>query len=234
MSLQRNFLEIILKLKEKRRSLISNRVVTNLIAHYGGSTGHNLDLGKKNDLGYGFLHYALITNFKPKNVLCIGSGQGFIPAICALACKNNKTGHVDFVDAGFDKDNPNSWGGTGFWKKVDPEKHFGFYDLHRWLDTYVMKSADFQKMGTRKKWQYIYLDADHSYKGIKNDFSLFWPRLEKGGLVVFHDVLLKKHPEKLKFGVWKFWKELKNKNKITIPYTIPWGTPSGLGIIQKT
>jgi hypothetical protein len=41
---------------------------------------------------------------RPKRVLCVGSRYGYIPAICAYACKENNYGVVDFVDAGFDED----------------------------------------------------------------------------------------------------------------------------------
>ena len=212
--------------------LFSPRVAKKLIKYYGGNSGHNLDWSR-GELGYGLIHYALISNLRPKRVLCIGSTKGFIPAICALSCKDNKKGHVDFVDAGYDKRHPNHWGGIGFWKKVDTKKHFKYLGLSHWITTHVMTSEEFASMGAERIWQYIYIDADHSYRGVKKDYKLFWPRLEKGGFMVFHDVLLKKHPKHKNFGVWKFWQELPNDNKITIPFTHSKVLPSGLGILQK-
>jgi hypothetical protein len=219
-------------IQKRRSSLISPRVSKKLLNLFGGNAGHNLDPDNYT-LGYGLFHYAFITNTKPSRVLCIGSEKGFIPAICALACKETGKGHVDFVDAGYNKNHPDSWGGTGFWKNVNPEKHFSQIGLSTWITTHVMKSEEFAHMGSGRSWQYIYIDANHSYKGVKKDFSIFWPKLDKGGYMVFHDVLLKNHPVKTGFGVWKFWKELKNRNKITIPYKIPGAIPSGLGILQK-
>jgi hypothetical protein len=32
-----------------------------------------------------------------------------------------------------------------------------------------------------------YIDADHSYEGARADIDSFWPKLVKGGLMVFHD-----------------------------------------------
>lgn len=231
-SIPRLILEFIWRLQDKRNSLLSHRVSRRLIEKYGGNSGHNFEedgIG----LGYGLIHYALITNLRPKKVLCIGSTKGFIPAVCALSCKENKKGHVDFVDAGYDKSHPKHWGGIGFWKKVSPKKHFSFSDLSSWITTYVMTSEQFARLGIKRKWQYIYIDADHSYEGVKKDYKLYWPRLDKKGFMVFHDVLLKKHPEHKNFGVWRFWKELDEKNKITIPYTHSKVLPSGLGILQK-
>lgn len=203
------------------------------IAHYGGNGGHNLNEGR-GELGYALFHYAMISNLRPKRVLCVGSGKGFIPAICALACKDNNQGHVDFVDAGYDETNPNNWGGTGFWKSVDPKKHFSYLGLSEWITTHVTTSENFAK-GSHHRWQYIYIDADHSYEGVKKDYQLFWPRFEKGGFMTFHDVLLRHHtdPKSNHFGVWRFWKELAYRGKITLPFTHSSILPSGLGILQK-
>lgn len=231
-SIPRKILEAIWSFQDSRNSLFSRRVGKKLIEKYGGNAGHNLAEDEAG-LGYGFIHYALIVNLKPTRILCIGSSKGFIPAICALACKEIKKGHVDFVDAGYDESDPDSWGGTGFWKQIDPKSHFSYPALSSWITTHVLTSEQFLKMGTKRTWQYIYIDANHSYDGVKKDYELFWPRLEKKGFMIFHDVLLKKHPKHKNFGVWKFWKELPNDNKITMPYTHSDKLPSGLGILQK-
>ena len=76
------------------------------------------------NLGFGFLHAGFINTLKPERVLCVGSRQGYIPAVCALACKYNHYGHVDFVDAGYDAGEPDNWGGTGFWKKRSARAFF--------------------------------------------------------------------------------------------------------------
>lgn len=223
--------KIFLKIEKERSSLISPSISKRLIEHFGGNIGHNYR-DHEMSLGYGLIHYALIRNTRPKRILCIGSKKGFIPAICALACKNGNYGHVDFVDAGYDKNNPNHWGGVGFWKKVNPNIHFTTLNLSSRITTHITASEKFAKK-TKKMWSYIYIDADHSYKGVKKDFNLFWPRLEEKGLISFHDVLLKEHPEHDNFGVWRFWNEINNIPKITIPYTVKGAIPSGLGILQK-
>lgn len=215
------------KLFGQNRSIFYNRAVTRkIITHFGADDGQNIDLLTGN-LGYGFIHYSFIVNTKPERILCIGSRKGYIPAICALACQENGFGHVDFVDAGYDQDNPNHWTGIGWWKKINPKKHFSFLDINNWLTTYVMTTKEFAKK-YKYNYQYIYIDGDHSYKGVKIDYDLFWPRLNKNSLMSFHDVVVKKDIGLPPFGVWKFLKEIKN-NKIILPMP----KNSGLGIIQK-
>jgi hypothetical protein len=210
------------------RSIIFNRAITKrIIDYYDGDEGHMTDRSTGN-MGFGFIHYALILNLKPKNVLCIGSRKGFVPSICALACQENGFGQVDFVDAGYGSEDKNHWTGVALWKEKDPSEHFSFLDAHKSIKTHVTTSQSFSQK-TKRTYQYIYIDGDHSYKGAKTDYKLFWPRLEKGGLMVFHDVTVKRMPklDVPEFGVWKFWNEKKG-NKITIPLPC-----SGLGILQK-
>ena len=217
------------KLFGKNRSIFFNRPITRkILDHYGGDSAHRVDHLYGN-LGYGFIHYSFIVSQKPKRILCIGSRKGYIPAICALACQENGFGHVDFVDAGYDKDEEdekNHWAGVGWWKKVDLKKHFSFLDVGKWLTTYVITTKEFASK-YKHQYQYIYVDGDHSYKGVETDYKLFWKKLDKNGLMLFHDITIKYDPTLPPFGVWKFWDKLKG-NKITLPFS-----GSGLGIIQK-
>lgn len=213
------------------QGLFSRSIGKKILSHFGGNAGHNLN-EHQGELGYGLIHYALIANCRPERVLCIGSMKGFIPAICALACKDNQRGHVDFVDAGLGREDPNHWGGVGFWKRVNPTQHFSLLGISSWLTTHVMTSEEFVRH-RNGPWDYMYIDADHSYEGVKRDYRLYWPRLSRGGFMTFHDVLLKEHPEHANFGVWRFWQELPDAHKITIPFTRSTVLPSGLGVIQK-
>lgn len=208
--------------------LVSQYLSRKIIDNYNGDSGHNINK-QKTFLGFGLIHYILIRNFKPKRVLCIGSRKGFIPALCALACKDNNVGMVDFVDASYDKNHSKSWSGIGFWKKIDVQAYFKFQNLNNWINVNIMKSKEFTIKYPQRRYGYIYIDGDHSYKGVKSDYQLFWPKLDEGGLMVFHDVIVKNYGKLKNFGVWKFWKEIRTKHKIIFPFP----PESGLGIIQK-
>ena len=197
-----------------------------LIRHYGGQSGHKIDKSTGN-LGFGLLHYAFINLIRPERVLCIGSQYGFIPAVCALACKDNRWGHVDFVDAGKEENDKGSWGGKGFWKKTSPQKHFSILSLNSWITVHVMSSNSFARK-SKRKWEYIYIDSDHSYEGVRSDYDLFWPRLTAGGMMSFHDINLKGLYKGVEYGVWRFWKELREPYKMAFNFG-----ESSLGFIQK-
>lgn len=212
-----------------KQSLLKLRISRTLINTYNGDSGHNIDQ-KKSFLGFGLIHYALVRNIQPIRVLCVGSRMGFIPAILALACKDNGGGHVDFVDAGYDEHHPiKHWSGIGFWKKNDPGKHFAKIGIAENITSYVMTTKAYAKKFPKKRYQYIYIDGDHSYEGVKLDHALFWPQLETGGFMAFHDIVAQGYLDKGKFGIWKFWKEIQKTHSIVFPFP----KESGLGILQK-
>jgi predicted O-methyltransferase YrrM len=190
--------------------------------------GHRADL-KSANLGYGFIHYAFIRLIKPKKILCIGSRYGYIPAILAQACKDNKTGKVYFVDAGFGPDDKNHWTGVGFWKTEKGRYIFSKFGLQKYIKLFVMTTAEYSKRFTGRKYDYIYIDGDHSLEGVSRDFGFFWPQLNTEGFISFHDICVStKKPEGL-YGVKKFWSGISKKDAISFKFE-----DSGLGILQKT
>lgn len=222
------------------KKLVSARNIRKFIDLYAKKDNwHNIDRATGN-LGYGWIHYGIIRGLKPKRVLVVGSRYGFIPAVCATACRDNKKGKVDFVDAGYDQANPQDnkllggeenrhWGGVGFWTKVDIEEHFGAFGLNKHIQTFVATSAEFKKKYPNRKWSYVYLDGEHSYKGVKADFKRFWPSVAKNGILSLHD-LCTQEIGGLEYGVGQFWREIKKEgeyNCLAIPGDF------GLGIIQK-
>lgn len=192
---------------------------------------HEIDRDTGN-LGYAWIHYAFIRIFKPKKVLCVGSRYGYIPAICALACKDNGEGCVDFVDASYDQNNAedlNHWGGVGYWKTEEGKNAFKKFGLNDFIQLHVLTTREFKKKYPKRKWGYMYLDGDHSYDGIKNDFTFFYQSLLKKGVCSLHDINTQDLGD-LEYGVNVFWRELCKSKKYNI-LELPGET--GLGIIQK-
>ena len=212
-----------------QQSLVKRRVSRKLVDFYNGDDGHQTNRTQF-FLGFGLIHYSFVRNMRPTNILVVGSRKGYIPAIIALACKDNGKGHIDFVDAGFDQSEPEKhWSGIGFWKKEDPAKHFSKIGIEDYITTHVMQNKEYAKKFPKKRYQYIYIDGDHSYAGVKLDWQLFWPKLDRGGFMAFHDVVAQGKLDKGIFGVWKFWKEISKKKSIIFPFP----KNSGLGIVQK-
>jgi predicted O-methyltransferase YrrM len=54
----------------------------------------------------------------------------------------------------------------------------------------------------------LFIDADHSYEGVKRDYELYSPLVAPDGVVMFHDV--NEHPV---YGVSRFWSEVRNAHE---------------------
>lgn len=217
----------IIKTKHYHSQIFQYSTAVKLINRFGGSFGHGTNV-KSGNLGFGLIHYSFINILKPERILCIGSQKGFIPAICALACQENNRGHVDFVDAGKYSHEKNDWGGIGFWKDNNPKEHFAQLKIDKYISTYVIDSNKFAQKFKNRKYDYIYIDADHSYKGVKSDFDNFWPRLTNGGIMSFHDINMKGLNHGVEYGVWKLWKEIKENSKLSFTTF-----DNAIGFVQK-
>jgi predicted O-methyltransferase YrrM len=62
------------------------------------------------------------------------------------------------------------------------------------------------------KIDYLFIDGDHTYGGVKADFELYSGLVRPGGLIVFHDIC--KHPDELNCQVDRFWQEVKNGRRV--------------------
>jgi cephalosporin hydroxylase len=54
---------------------------------------------------------------------------------------------------------------------------------------------------------YLFIDGDHTYEGVKEDFERFSPLVAEGGLVAFHDIV--EHTYDPDCEVDRFWRELR-------------------------
>ena len=56
---------------------------------------------------------------------------------------------------------------------------------------------------------YLFVDGDHTYEGVKRDFEMYGPMVKKGGLIAFHDIA--EHPPAIGCEVSELWRELKTQ-----------------------
>jgi len=67
------------------------------------------------------------------------------------------------------------------------------------------------------KVDFIFIDADHSYEGVKKDFEMYSLLVRKGGIIAFHDIIPDYYTKygiktySWSGGVPKFWNEVKEK-----------------------
>ena len=59
----------------------------------------------------------------------------------------------------------------------------------------------------------LFIDADHSYLGVKKDFELYRTLVRKGGWIVFHDIVESEFNKQTNCEVYKLWAELISDKK---------------------
>lgn len=81
-----------------------------------------------------------------------------------------------------------------------------------------------------RKFDFLFIDGDHSYEGVKKDFEMYGPLVEKGGIVAFHDIKDTQHHRDINVFVPPFWKEIKEKypHREFVDDSVGWG---GIGVL---
>ncbi|GAB4128599.1 MAG: hypothetical protein OHK0045_03040 [Raineya sp.] len=67
---------------------------------------------------------------------------------------------------------------------------------------------EIQKILNQEKLDFLFIDGDHTFEGVKTDFEMYAPLVKEGGVIAFHDIA--KHPEGWEVGVDKYWNEIKS------------------------
>ncbi len=170
----------------------------------------------------------MVEELKPKTVVEIGTSTGGTLFIWSRLSK--KDAHLISIDLPGGENNwayP-LWKGS-FYRKfaVPPQK----MDLIR-DDSQTKETLEkVRKMLDGKPIDFLFIDGDHSYQGVKKDYELYSPLVRQGGIIGFHDIV--QSPVTTIVGVQVLWNEIKNgKNfkELVENWNQPWG---GIGIIIK-
>lgn len=94
--------------------------------------------------------------------------------------------------------------------------------LNKKITPWRKTSADAAKMAWGK-FDLIFIDADHTYEGVKADIEAWWPHLAPGGLMIGHDYHTKQFP-----GVTRAVEE-----RFVAPEMLGWGDQGGMWLVRK-
>jgi predicted O-methyltransferase YrrM len=73
----------------------------------------------------------------------------------------------------------------------------------------------------------LFIDGDHSYEGVRQDYELFSPLVRPGGLIAFHDIVDGEAGSV--GGVPRFWREVRDALEEPVEFVESW-TQGGFGI----
>ncbi len=145
-------------------------------------------------LGDGLLVYSIIQMMRAKVCVCIGSGSGFIPRIMTQA-------RIDLHNQGiFEGNGDYNWGDIGTTYLVDACNGIGgptdlddensFFRKTFYPRFIKSTSVDaYYNFFVKQDIQidFLFIDGDHSYEGVKTDFELYSKLLSDRGIIAIHD-----------------------------------------------
>jgi len=177
--------------------MITNQdfITNNITSNNGEPVPYLWTHGATNEhMGDGLMVYSIIQHMRAKTCVCIGSGGGFIPRIMTQA-------RVDLYNQGiFNGNNDYNWGDIGTSYIVDAcngvggpndlDNETSFY-RRNFYPRFIKSTSEeaFYNFFVRQdiKIDFLFIDGDHSYEGVKLDFDLYSTLLTENGIIMLHD-----------------------------------------------
>lgn len=147
----------------------------------------------------------LIYDIKPKVILEIGTANGGTLFLWSRVAND------DAIIISIDLSGGRFGGGYPEWRiplyesfVIHKQKiHLVREDSHTLATLNIIK-----KILEGRKLDFLFIDGDHTYNGVKTDFEMYGRLVRKGGIIAFHDVC--PHPPQTGCEVNKFWCEIKD------------------------
>ena len=136
-------------------------------------------------LGAGIMYYSIPYFLKSQVCVCLGSGGGYVPRLMTDAIWELQ--ETDMIEMGevYVVDATNSVNGEVDWSDEDSYLREKFNP--RFLNT-TTEDAFYNFFVKRDiKIDYLHIDADHTYEGVKKDFELYSTLMNENGIISIHD-----------------------------------------------
>ena len=136
-------------------------------------------------MGSGIFYYAIPYFLKAEVCVCLGSGGGYVPRLMTDATwelqETNmiEVGEVYVIDATNDVNGEVDWSDEeSFLRKNFNPKFLNTRTFDAFHNFFVKRDI---------KIDYLHIDADHTYEGVKMDFELYSTIMNENGIISIHD-----------------------------------------------
>ena len=119
--------------------------------------------------------YKLIEQVRPSRSLEVGVCRGATSLVIGHACRAN---NISCIHTALDID------AIAIRSVEDQFKREGIGEI---LDARLANSREWLPQ-QNARWQFVFLDGDHSYEAVSFEFVETWNRLDVGGVIAMHDV----------------------------------------------
>jgi len=115
-----------------------------------------------------------------------------------------------------------------FFKKFNKDKKMLFF---RKNSHNPQTKQEIKEELNEEKVDFLFIDGDHTYEGVKQDFEMYSPLVSENGTVAFHDIV--PGPSNRVGGVPEFWEEIK-EDYPNREFVKDWEQGAwGIGVIYK-
>ncbi len=176
-------------------SLIDKTFVTNFVTagdRWSDSHGSAAD---SEDLAAGILYYALAYAYRAKTCVCLGSGGGFVPRLMRQAQRDLAISDsiTYLVDADELVPQDRKFWGAPTW--TDPQSLFRRnYPEIEVIIEFTEKAYEEYFVPRDIAIDYLHIDADHNYDGVKKDWDLYTNLVAENGIITLHDTVNYREP----------------------------------------
>jgi FkbM family methyltransferase len=165
-------------------------------------------------------------DLKCKNIMEIGTYAG---GLFSIMCKlSDEDGVKISVDLPVYENQENTEYYKNFLrdhKKFSKNVHFIAADSHKQETLEQVK-----QLLNGEELDFLFIDGDHSYAGVKQDFEMYKELVKDGGYIGFHDINDTEWHRNLNCYVAHFWDEIKNRYESTEINTKSYAM--GIGVVQ--
>jgi len=155
---------------------------------------------------------SLVDAMRPKNVLEIGSYDGGSTVSLSLLCERLLT--IEIIPPRYDVN------------VIKRNCNFTYLEG----DSRASDITNFVKLTTLEQFDVLFIDGDHHYEIVKQDFLNYRKYVKSGGIVAFHDIIDSEEHKNIGPMVEKLWHEIKDyyTHIEFIETPLNWG---GIGVI---
>ena len=136
-------------------------------------------------MGAGIMYFSIPYFLKAETCVCLGSGGGFVPRLrtdCMWELQETNMiamGEVYVVDATNGVNGEVDWNeGDSFLREKFNPKFLNTTTEDAFYNFFVKRDI---------KIDYLHIDADHTYEGVKKDFELYSTLMNENGIISIHD-----------------------------------------------
>lgn len=150
--------------------------------------------------------FARVRALRPRTVLEIGTNNGgTLFLLCRAAAPDATVISVDLPSGSFG-------GGYSAYRIPYYRAFAGASQRLRLLrvDSHAPRTLTAVRRALRgRPLDFLFIDGDHTYQGVSQDFATFGPLVRPGGLIALHDIV--PGPAELGGGVPVYWDEIKRR-----------------------